>query len=75
MSFVPRWRVARGAARLVALFALVAHAVAAGAQDAPTASPERGFYSSPIQVALSTAAGLDIRYTLDASTPTPHAGT
>src|SRR5215212_9106739 len=41
----------------------------------PTFSVKRGFYSNPFQLALSSASGAAIRYTLDGSTPSPSHGT
>ena len=43
---------------------------------APTFSSARGFYSSPVQLTLSSqTVSAAIRYTLDGSTPTPTTGT
>jgi hypothetical protein len=42
---------------------------------APAASKTRGFYTSPINVSLTSAGATSIRYTLDGSTPTATSGT
>jgi hypothetical protein len=64
---------------LAALFAAMAPPRLASAQTtglaAPTFSVQRGFFSSPFQLALSSPGGGSIRYTLNGATPTPGSGT
>src|SRR4051794_11140306 len=54
----------------------VAHAQAVPAVLPPTFSVQRGFYTNPFPVTLSTAtAGATIRYTTDGTTPSQTVGT
>jgi hypothetical protein len=44
------------------------------ALPAPAFSPQRGYYTDPIQVALTSVPGATIRYTINGDTPTPQVG-